>query len=187
MSIEERLTRLNAKSQSFESSGGSFDSMTAQDLAAALSGLTPVQTFIVYRKWIDDTTRGQGYMKLWKDCLFKIIEADAMPKERGKTLELFDIAINQYMGKYLCPTCQGRSVLLLPGGLIHKCRSLRCNDGRATLKDKDRARLMSVTPLKFSSEYKPALRVIDDHLTRTLPEAENSAIMHIQKLSRWYD
>ena len=186
--IEEKLTRLNPKSQSFESSGGSFDSMTPQDLAAALSGLTPIQTFIVYKKWIDSTTRGEGYIKLWKDCFFKIIKAEALPSEKGKTVVLFDIALAEYSGEHLCPQCNGRAVLLLPGGHIHKCRSLRCNEGRvSTLKDKDKAKLMGVTPLKFSREYKKAYSIIADHLTRTLPEAETSALRLIQKKSRWHD
>ena len=183
----ERLARLNAKTQSFTDTGGGFDGMTTADIAASLAGLTPIQTMLVYRRFINDDERGQGYMELWKNALFKIEEAGKLPKVKNMTLDLFQIALDDYLNKFRCPVCDGKSILVLDTGQVHKCRSNRCVDGRYTMYDKDRARLMNVTPLVYSRQYKPAYAIISDYLTRTLPEAESAADRHIHRRGDWRD
>ena len=183
----ERLARLNAKTQSFTDTGGIFDGMTPQDIAASLAGLNPIEFFIVWRKEVNHKERGQGYVMLWKDALFKIEESEKLPKMKNRTMELFDIALDDYLFQYPCPQCNGQSVLILDNGQIHKCRSRNCHEGHAKRNDRTRARLMKVTPLVYSRQYKPAYGIIADYLTRTLPEAESAADRHIHRRGDWRD
>ena len=128
--IEEKFTKLNAKTQSFTDTGGGFGGMTAQDLCAAMSGITPLGELIIRRKYINSAERGVGYLELLKNSIYRIYEADKQPKKKNMIDPLLEIALEDYVGGFKCPQCDGRKEVILDTGQVHKCRSTRCHDGK---------------------------------------------------------
>lgn len=185
--MEERLTRLNAKSQSFDSTGASFGAMSVADLCAAFFGVSPIAEHIIRKRWIDDKDKSPGYYKLLRITIEKVEQSGHRKKARRRVQELLDIALDDYCKLFKCPQCDGKAQLILPTGQIHKCRSLRCHDGYVRRLDVDRAKLLGCKSIDYSRNYKPAMNVINDLLTRTLPEAESAGMSRIIKQSNWRD
>ena len=179
----EAFARLNCKTQSFSDSGGGKVEFTVQDLAASMADCSPIQTWIIWRKFVNDKERGQAYMELWKECVYKIDEKGKMPKDKNNLLELFEIAVQDYIGGVICPKCEGRQELKV-GNRVFKCQSVRCIDGKVKRNDADRARMMKTNRTTYLRQYKPCYTIISDYLTRVLPEAESSAKRIIDRKAR---
>ena len=187
MSIEERFSRFNPKVSSFELSFGGFGAMTVQEFLASMYGVSPIGEFIIWRKYVDDKTRGLGYVQLMKEAIYRVDDKEKREKIRTRIPELFDIALEDYTGLFKCPQCNGRSQLVLPTGQVHKCRSQRCINGYVQRRDHERAKVLKVKPIDYSRNYKPAYLVIDKYLTETLPEAESAALSRIIRQAKWHD
>ena len=187
MSVDERLARLNAKSQSFDSTGASFGGMSVSDLAGAMAGITPIGELIVCRKYIDPKDKGAGYYELMRDSIQLVYDKDVIPKKTNMIQPLLDLALDDFCSVFKCNQCKGRGEVILDTGQVHKCRSTRCVDGMVRRKDVDRAKALKVKAMDFRRLYKPAYDVINDYLTRTLPDAESEALILINKQANWHD
>lgn len=184
--IEERLTTLNPKSQSFEGGAGGFGAMSVQEFAACLAGTKPIGEYILWRKYVNDKDKRPGYYVLLNNIVNKVYEADKLPKQNDLLEPMLNVALNDYCGGAQCPQCKGKGKVILPTGLERACRSTLCSgSGRRAYKDHEKAKMIGVKALDFSRHCKQAYLVIERYLTVTLPEAESQALTHVIKRARW--
>lgn len=170
MSVEERLSRLTPKTQSFSDSGGGFDTMSPQELAACLSGSPPIGEYIVWRRYVDDRTApGYGKGTLLRLSVERVVER--FGKNKGLIPEMLDIAIDGYIGAHKCPKCGGRQYET-ERGIVIKCPSIRCKDGSINLKGAEIARMLDITYDQWRDKYMAIYQEIDRLLTEVIPEAE---------------
>jgi len=184
----EKLSRLNAKTQSFSDSGGGYGSMSVSDLAACLAGCNPIGELILRRRYVDKKERGLGFAQLQRQVTLKIYEADKQPSKKDMIHKILDVALDDYIGGHVCHFCQGRKEIITEQGKVHKCRSKNCVDGFITRRPAHlKAKAMGVSAKEWERHYKGAYRVIEQYLTLTLPELESAAYNHVKKRANWSD
>jgi len=186
MSVEERLARLNAKTQSFTDTGGGFGGMTVLDLCAAMSGISKTGELIIRRKYVDPKDKGEGYYRLLSESVARIYDAGKQPKKKNMIQPLLDIALDDYCGNNLCKSCNGTGEVL-SAGVIRKCRARACVDGRTAMKDCDKAKLLGVGAMDFRRNYRDAYGIIERYLVNILPNEESEALSTIRKQAKWTD
>lgn len=175
-----RLTILNPKTQNFSDTGGGFDTISPQDLCAAMAGIDAIGEFVIRRRHLNPQERGLGYASIYRMSVIEICNQDKQPNKTDMIGSLLDIALDDYFDNVACPVCKGRGEVTRMG-ITRKCHSTRCKEGRIDRKDSERYKLLGVDRYDYAKHYKPAYRIIYKILCETLPEAESRAVGLIER------
>ena len=181
MSVQEKLARLNPKTQNWSDSGGGYGGMTAQDLAAAMAGCDPIGEMVIRRRYLDSGDKSIGYYSLLRMVIMEVYDS---AREMGMIQPVFDIALDDYIGGFLWKTCHGRQEVTVKG-ITRKCHSRRCVRGYRQRLDYERANILGVKAKQWERLYKPIYEHISKYLTKTLPEKEGEAMRTVMKQARW--
>ena len=178
MSVQEKLARLQPKTQSYTDSGGGFGGLTAADIAAGLTGSSPLGEFIVWFKYVGSEPPGYGKGTLIKLSVERI--ASKLGGGNGLIPELLDIALDGYAGHHKCPECHGKSKIII-NGLEHNCPSRRCVDGHIRINAREVSKMLKVRYQDYLKLYARSYNEISKMLDEILPEQESQALSTLFK------
>jgi hypothetical protein len=181
--IEEHLSRLGVKVQSFSDTGGSYGAMTAQDLAAALSQCDKVGQEVIWRKVMEgESLKQEGYKKIYDGAWDLVLKHKLISQIDAQmvTYKLLNIALDDYCLRYNCKSCGGTEYVWY-GKVKRPCPSKQCVEGKRYRTDRERAKDMQLPKQTYSDSYKRTYGYIDRYLTKTLPNAESLAISELKR------